>query len=631
MFRIRRPLSTLVGALAFLGLGGPALGQATITIVNNDGPGEGFNDTTPVAPVAGNPGTTLGQQRLNAFRAAAGEWEAVISSPVEIRVDAALDPLLPCTATSGILGQAGTNQVFRDFPGAPLPNTWYSGALANAISGTDNGPGTDDIQARFNSSVDNATCLGPTNWFYGIGVDAPATAISFFDTVKHELAHGLGVQSFVDIVTTGQLFNGRNDAYTNMLHDHSVGVGWPTMTNAERLASAVDTGDLHWVGARVNDCAANLLTAGSSGGHVQMFAPNPVQPGSSVSHFDTALNPDELMEPFITDSSDQRLTDRLLADIGWNVTSPVCGTLHNLVVSAVSPVHTITDSLGPVPHSLRISALHIPIGSRQHNFIQSSVHDLRRSLGHNFIGSQGHLAILSQPQHSFVGSRFDPFDPLGPIVNPFDPRIPGFDPRFPGFDPRVTPFGGRMGGLEGPMAPHMAPGGHLATISGAGHNQIVSFGHTPVLSFGHDPFLSFQHEPIRSTPHDPFLSRGHNPFFSFHDPFLSNGHISGLSWHHPILSGHAPAVSIHSPALSNPHQRFLSRLHSVTPSNIFDGPGFDPLLQGTAMPQADPSGRLAPEVRENGTTPEGLERVPGNRAGVAYPGIMPGDPYAPPR
>src|SRR5436189_223494 len=36
---------------------GPA-SAATITIVDLDGPGEGFNDTTPVDPVGGNPGTT---------------------------------------------------------------------------------------------------------------------------------------------------------------------------------------------------------------------------------------------------------------------------------------------------------------------------------------------------------------------------------------------------------------------------------------------------------------------------------------------------------------------------------------------------------------------------------------------
>ena len=54
----------LVALLAGL-LAAPS--HAGITIVNMDGAGEGFNDPTPAAPVGGNPGTTIGQQRLNRF------------------------------------------------------------------------------------------------------------------------------------------------------------------------------------------------------------------------------------------------------------------------------------------------------------------------------------------------------------------------------------------------------------------------------------------------------------------------------------------------------------------------------------------------------------------------------------
>ena len=55
---------------------------ATITIVNGDGPGEGFNDPTPVAPVGGNTGTTLGEQRQIVFEAAATIWGAALPSDV---------------------------------------------------------------------------------------------------------------------------------------------------------------------------------------------------------------------------------------------------------------------------------------------------------------------------------------------------------------------------------------------------------------------------------------------------------------------------------------------------------------------------------------------------------------------
>src|SRR5437868_6963149 len=54
----------------------------TIAIVNGDGAGEGLNDPTVVAPVGGNPGTTLGAQRLNALQSAANIWAGLLKSSV---------------------------------------------------------------------------------------------------------------------------------------------------------------------------------------------------------------------------------------------------------------------------------------------------------------------------------------------------------------------------------------------------------------------------------------------------------------------------------------------------------------------------------------------------------------------
>jgi hypothetical protein len=47
---------------------------ATITIINKDSAGVGLNDPTAAAPVGGNPGTTIGDQRLNVFKEAARIW-----------------------------------------------------------------------------------------------------------------------------------------------------------------------------------------------------------------------------------------------------------------------------------------------------------------------------------------------------------------------------------------------------------------------------------------------------------------------------------------------------------------------------------------------------------------------------
>jgi hypothetical protein len=65
---------SLIAAAVILSCPSPVSAGAKLTIVNNDGPGEGFNDPTPVAPVGGNTGTTRGQQRLIAFQYAANLW-----------------------------------------------------------------------------------------------------------------------------------------------------------------------------------------------------------------------------------------------------------------------------------------------------------------------------------------------------------------------------------------------------------------------------------------------------------------------------------------------------------------------------------------------------------------------------
>src|SRR4249920_3620024 len=102
-------------ALALFALAAPAVAQpARIVVVNADGPGVGFNDPTPAAPVGGNPGTTRGQQRLIAFQHAADLWGLTLDSTVEIRVLADFSPLGP-----NVLGSAGPFAIFSDFAGLP--------------------------------------------------------------------------------------------------------------------------------------------------------------------------------------------------------------------------------------------------------------------------------------------------------------------------------------------------------------------------------------------------------------------------------------------------------------------------------------------------------------------------------
>ncbi len=310
------------GLLLLAVIGGamlPAAQAATIIVVNNDGAGEGFNDPAPVAPVGGNTATTLGAQRLVAFQRAADIWGARLAGSVAIRVRAQFDPLT-CSANSAILGSAGPISVFRDFAGAPVAATYYPSALANTLRGLDLDPSSDDISATFNSSI-GTTCPFPNTWYYGLDGTPPGNQIDFVTVLLHELGHGLGFLTLVNL-TTGAKFAGANDAYMLHLEHHGAApADYPSMSDAQRLTASTATGNLHWTGSNVR-AAAGVLSAGAVGDHVRMYAPNPAQPGSSVSHFDTALTPNQLMEPSYTVPLQTPVLELpLYQDIGWSLTS----------------------------------------------------------------------------------------------------------------------------------------------------------------------------------------------------------------------------------------------------------------------------------------------------------------------
>lgn len=498
MSRLRPYLQAIAVAFAlFLGIA-TAAGAATIVIVNNDGPGEGFNDPTPDPPFGGNPGTTLGEKRLFIFNYAASIWGGILPSDVTIRVLAQFNSQT-CDATSGVLGSAGARSAHANFPGAPFANMYYHQALANRLSGTDLSPTLEDINATFNSDVDNAVCLGDISWYYGTDGQDGAD-IELLPVVLHELGHGLGFSTFASS-STGAFLDGTPDIFAHFLLNTSTGLHWDQMTNNNaRKSSAVNTGNLVWDGSSVNLWApyvlqhepellvlspatidgsyvANLagfggsidatgitsgivlvtdtvapvndgcesfvngpalagkfalidrglctfvakvaaaqasgaigvivannvagapttmggtdpsitipsimisqadgttiknallsgpvtatirrhptqLAGANSGGKVKMYAPNPVEPGSSVSHFDVSAFPDLLMEPGINsglhDGVD--LTRRLFEDIGWmpaiTGVEPVVTAPKFRVRSAPNPFTPATTILLALP------------------------------------------------------------------------------------------------------------------------------------------------------------------------------------------------------------------------------------------------------------------------------------------
>ena len=65
------------------------------------------------------------------------------------------------------------------------------------------------------------------------------------------------------------------------------------------------------------------LVGADLSGFVRLYAPDPVEPGSSIAHIDPSASPDLLMEPFLSAdldaANDVDLTPFLLKDLGWRL------------------------------------------------------------------------------------------------------------------------------------------------------------------------------------------------------------------------------------------------------------------------------------------------------------------------
>jgi hypothetical protein len=131
------------------------------------------------------------------------------------------------------------------------PLTWYHSSLADKLSGIELNPGFGDIFSQFNSRIGtDPNCLVGADFYYGLDNNEGPGGIDFLTVVLHEIGHGLGFSNFVN-EATGANFGGLTDIYSVFTLDNTTGKLWADMTDAERQASAVNTGNVVWSGPEV--------------------------------------------------------------------------------------------------------------------------------------------------------------------------------------------------------------------------------------------------------------------------------------------------------------------------------------------------------------------------------------------
>ena len=114
------------------------------------------------------------------------------------------------------------------------------------------------MSANFNVNLGQANCL--TGTFFYLGLDNNhGSNVDLVAVLLHEFGHGLGF-STVTNGTTGVQIAGIPSIFDRFLLDTTVGLTWNNMTNAQRVASAVNNLNLVWNGPIAVNAAPSVLT-----------------------------------------------------------------------------------------------------------------------------------------------------------------------------------------------------------------------------------------------------------------------------------------------------------------------------------------------------------------------------------
>lgn len=213
-------------------------------------------------------------------------------------------------------------------PWLPVKHNWYAGPAFTRLAGTRacnvafvpcDWP---DIVVFYNSNAAAAK-------YYDVANNPTARGQTLSVTI-HEMTHGLG---FLGLVNTthedagdpeiGEKFYGYDDIYDSNIAYTPQNTVLPLMdlTDTERADALTSLTRLRWIDATANASTFNVLRdLTPPNNYVRLYAPDPIEDGSTLSHIDPGSHPGQLMGPFIVASVPQTLglAEPMLRALGWD-------------------------------------------------------------------------------------------------------------------------------------------------------------------------------------------------------------------------------------------------------------------------------------------------------------------------
>ena len=264
-------------------------------------------------------------EAMEAFQYAVDIWNALIRSPIPIRIDASFTDLGGFADSTIILGGARP----ANWKSSGSFGLWYPEAVADNNAGRNLTNGEPDIITRFNSHED-------ANWYFGTDGNTPPGKTDFVSTVLHEIAHGLGFSSFATVdknsmwrfsaSSGGGELRARRPKLAQ-IYDFFVenGSGKTIMSFPDPsydLESQFTSNDLFWNGKKGAQANSGILP--------HLYAPSSWAEGSSYTHLDEITFPagtaNSLMTAYLANQeaihNPGPIALGMLEDMGWTINKP---------------------------------------------------------------------------------------------------------------------------------------------------------------------------------------------------------------------------------------------------------------------------------------------------------------------